>query len=97
MWCTFKKLCDEYVYKTFLNISDKIKDWLNKRVDLVDTYIRAKLAVQEVNKCILPSLASYTLIRKERKMFYKTLGNLKVLEGYYYNFSDLVSRKNLKI
>ncbi|XP_052299096.1 uncharacterized protein LOC102608724 isoform X2 [Citrus sinensis] len=91
-----KNVC-ESIYGTLLNIPGKAKDGLNSRLDLVDFNIRKELEpVVEGNHTYLPT-ACYSLTRVEKVMFCETLFNLKVPEGYYSNFKNLVSMSDLKL
>ena len=50
----------------------------------------------ESNRTYLPP-ACYTLSRMENKVFCQALDELKVPEGYYSNFRNLVSMEDLKL
>ena len=41
--------------------------------------------------------ACYTLTKEEKHMFCETLANLKILDGYSSNISNLVSVKELRL
>ena len=91
-----KNVC-ESIISTLLNILGKTKDELNSRLDLKDMGIRCELTPNfEPNQtCLLP--ACYTLFRMEKNVFYQTLADLKVLEGYCSNFRNRVLMEELKL
>ena len=87
----------ESIIGTLLNIPRKTKDGLNSCLDLMNMCLRCELVPRfESNRTYLPS-ACYTLSRKEKKVFYQTLAELKVPEGYCSNFRNLVSMEDLKL
>ena len=91
-----KKNCENIIGK-LLNIPGKIKDGLNSHLDLMYMGLKCELAPRfESNRTYLPP-ACYTLSRMEKKVFCQALDELKVPEGYYSNFRNLVSMKDLKL
>ncbi|KAK9070469.1 hypothetical protein SSX86_010871 [Deinandra increscens subsp. villosa] len=85
-----KNVC-ESVYETLLNLPNKTKDGLKARQDLEDLGIKPELQTQpKGNRVYLPP-AIYTLNSSEKHLFYDTLSNIKVPDGYCSNFKNLVS------
>ncbi|XP_021984396.2 uncharacterized protein LOC110880131 isoform X1 [Helianthus annuus] len=85
-----KNVC-ESVYGTLLNLPHKTKDGLNARQDLEELGIKSELQPQlNGNRLLLPP-ACYTLNYSEKRLFYDTLSNIKVPDGYCSNFKNLVS------
>ena len=96
-WMHIEKNVCESLIGTLLNIQGKTKDGLNTRLDLMEMGLRSELAPRfEQKQTYLPP-ACYTLSRIEKKIFCQTLANLKVLEGCYSNFRNLVYVEEFKI
>ncbi|GJU31929.1 putative transposase-associated domain-containing protein [Tanacetum coccineum] len=82
---------------TFLNVSGKTKDGVNARLDLAELGVKPELfAMQKKDKTTLPP-AGYTLTNAEKDIFYESLYNIRVPQGYCSNFSSLVSLKDRKL
>ncbi|GJY77987.1 putative reverse transcriptase domain-containing protein [Tanacetum coccineum] len=91
-----KNVCESLV-GTLLNVPGKKKDGMNARLDLAELGIKPELfARQEEDKTTLPP-AGYTLTNAEKDIFCETLSNIRVPQGYYSNFSSLVSLKDMKL
>ncbi|GJX35864.1 putative transposase-associated domain-containing protein [Tanacetum coccineum] len=87
----------ESLVGTLLNVPGKTKDGVNARLDLAELGVKPELFdVQEEDKTTLP-LAGYTLMNAEKDIFYETLYNISVPQGYCSNFSSLVSLKDRKL
>ncbi|KAK9071565.1 hypothetical protein SSX86_007993 [Deinandra increscens subsp. villosa] len=85
-----KNVC-ESVYGTLLNLPHKTKDGLKARQDLEELGIKPELQTQQKgNRLYLPP-AIYTMNSSEKHLFYDTLSNMKVPDGYCSNFKNLVS------
>ncbi|RVW28039.1 hypothetical protein CK203_117608, partial [Vitis vinifera] len=75
----------------------KTKDGVKSRLDLLKMGLRPDLAPRfGLKRTYLPP-ACYTLSRKEKKIVLQTLADLKVPEGYFSNFRNLVSMEELKL
>ncbi|GJV81578.1 putative transposase-associated domain-containing protein [Tanacetum coccineum] len=91
-----KNVCESLV-RTLLNVPGKTKDGMNAQLDLAELGIKPELfARQEEDKTTLPP-AGYTLTNAEKDIFYETLSNIRVPQGYCSNFSSLVSLKDRKL
>ncbi|XP_076903001.1 uncharacterized protein LOC143557927 [Bidens hawaiensis] len=91
-----KNVC-ESVYGTLLNLPHKMKDGLHARQDLEELGIKLELQTQQKgNRLYLPP-ACYTLNTSEKHLFYDTLSNIKVPDGYCSNFKNLVSDDGSKM
>ncbi|GJW36913.1 hypothetical protein Tco_0059833 [Tanacetum coccineum] len=91
-----KNVCESPI-GTLLNVPRKKKDGMNARLDLAELGIKPELfARQEKDKTTLPP-AGYTLTNAEKDIFCETLSNIRVPQGYYSNFSSLVSLKDMKL
>ena len=87
----------ESIIGTLLNVPGKTKDGVNSRLDLLEMGLRSELAPRfGVKRTYLP-VACYTLSKEEKKIVLQTLVELKVPEGYYSNFRNLVSVEELKL
>lgn len=76
-----KNVCMNII-ETLLDIQGKSKGGMNTRLGLVEMNIRLELTpVSSGNRTYIPATC-YTLSRKEKYHFCKTLSNIKVLEGY---------------
>lgn len=91
-----KNVC-ESVYGTLLNLQGKTKDGLKARQDLEELGIKTELISQPKGKGHYLPPAIYTLNSEEKRMFYDTLSNIKVPDGYSSNFKNLVSDDNSKM
>nr|GEU64742.1 hypothetical protein [Tanacetum cinerariifolium] len=70
---------------------------MNARLDLAELGIKPELfAIQEEDKTTLPP-AGYTLTNAEKDIFCEMLSNIRVPQGYFSNFSNLVSLKDRKL
>ena len=92
-----KNVC-ENIYGTLLHIEGKTKDGLKSRLDLVDMKIRDELApkVSDGKRTYLPP-ACYTLTKKEKLAFCRSLKEINVPDGYSSNIKNLVSIDDLKL
>ncbi|GKA44432.1 putative transposase-associated domain-containing protein, partial [Tanacetum coccineum] len=87
----------ESLVGTLLNVPGKTKDGVNARLDLAELGVKPELfVVQEEDKTTLPP-AGYTLTNAEKDIFYETLYNIRVPQGFCSNFSSLVSLKDRKL
>ncbi|GJT72114.1 putative transposon, En/Spm-like protein [Tanacetum coccineum] len=87
----------ESLVGTLLNVLGKTKDGVNARLDLAELGVKPELfAMQEEDKTTLPPVG-YTLTNAEKDIFYETLYNIRVPQGYCSNFSSLVSLKDRKL
>ncbi|GJT87252.1 putative reverse transcriptase domain-containing protein [Tanacetum coccineum] len=87
----------ESLVGTLINVPRKTKHGMNARLDLAELGIKPELfARKEEDKTTLPP-AGYTLTNAEKDIFYKTLSNIRVPQGYCSNFSSLVSLKDRKL
>ncbi|GKB12537.1 hypothetical protein Tco_0846460 [Tanacetum coccineum] len=83
--------------ETLLNVPGKTKDGVNARLDLAELGVKPKLfAMQKEDKTTLPPTC-YTLTNAKKDIFYETLYNISVPQGYCSNFSSLVSLKDRKL
>nr|GEV90879.1 hypothetical protein [Tanacetum cinerariifolium] len=90
-----KNVCESL--GTLLNVPGKKKDEMNAQLDLAELEIKLELfARQKEDKTTLP-LIGYTLTNAEKDIFCETLSNIWVPQGYYSNFSSLVSLKDRKL
>ena len=91
-----KNVC-ESILGTLLNIPSKTKDGLAARKDLEEMNLRNNLApIDQENRTYLPP-ACYTLSKVKKEQICKTLADIKVPEGYSWNFGNLVSIEELKL
>nr|GEY11182.1 hypothetical protein [Tanacetum cinerariifolium] len=88
-----EKNVGESLVGTLLNVPGKIKDGMNARLDLAELGIKPELFT---SKTTLPP-TGYTLTNAKKDIFYETLCNIKVPQGYCSNFSSLVSLKDMKL
>ncbi|GJV98177.1 putative transposon, En/Spm-like protein [Tanacetum coccineum] len=87
----------ESLVGTLLNVSGKMKDGVNARLDLAELGVKPKLfAMQEEDKTTQPP-AGYTLTNAKKDIFCEMLYNIRVPQGYCSNFSSLVSLKDRKL
>ena len=91
-----KNVC-ESIIGTLLNIPGKTKDGLNSRLDLLEMGLRCELGPRFKSKRTYLPPACYTLSKVEKKVFFQTLSQLKVPEGYCSNMRNLVSMEDLKL
>ena len=85
-----KNVC-ESVYGTLLNLPNKTKDGIKARQDLEAMGIKPELQTQPRGKRTWLPPACYTMNTVEKRLFYETLSNIKVPDGYCSNFRNLVS------
>ena len=91
-----KNVC-ESIIGTLLNIPRKTKNGLNSCLYHMDMGLRYELVLRfELNQTYL-LLACYTLSRMEKKVFCRSLADLKVPKRYYLNFRNLMSMEELKL
>lgn len=88
-----KNVCDNVLY-IVLNDKNKSKDTLNARKDLKQMGIRPDLWSDEKGTY---HLALYSLTRDTKKLFLKTLKNVKLPDGYSSNISRCVNEAQQKI
>jgi len=92
-----KKNVFHSIIGTLLNVFGKSKDDINAMLDLINMGIRTELApVKDGKRTFLPPTA-HNLSRKEKKVLCQFLHEVKVLEGYSSNISNLVFMKDLKL
>ena len=92
-----KKNVFHSIIGTLLNVFGKSKDDINAMLDLIDMGIRSELApVKDGKRTFLPP-TTHTLSRKEKKVLFQFFHEVKVLEGYSSNISNLVFMKDLKL
>ena len=85
-----KNVCESLV-GTLLDISRRSKDGFGARMDLDEMGVRKELLPRVgQNGTKLPP-ACYTLSREEKKIFCKTLFELKFPDGCCLNFRNLIS------
>ena len=82
---------------TLFDIPRKSKDEINTRLDLVEMNIRLELASMFSRSRTYIPVVCYTLSRKEKYRFCKTLSEIKVPEGYSSDVRSLVSLHDLKL
>ncbi|KAL4555368.1 hypothetical protein LXL04_037986 [Taraxacum kok-saghyz] len=85
-----KNVC-ESVYGTLLNLPNKTKDGIKARQDVEAMGIKPELQTQPRGKRTWLPPACYTMNTAEKRLFYETLSNIKVPDGYCSNFRNLVS------
>nr|GEZ67143.1 hypothetical protein [Tanacetum cinerariifolium] len=91
-----ENVCESLI-KTLLNVPGKPKDGMNARLDLAELGIKPELfARQEEDKTTLPS-AGYTLTNAEKDIFYETLSNIRVPQGYCSKNFSMVRLKDRKL
>jgi hypothetical protein len=91
-----KNVC-ESVYGTLLNLPNKSKDGLKARQDCLELGVKLELKPKpEGTRHRLPA-ACYTLTASEKNLFYNTLADMKVPDGYCSNFKNLVSDDGSKM
>jgi hypothetical protein len=88
-----KNVCDNVMY-TLLHDKAKSKDHLNARKDLRDMGLRRDLWPDDKGKY---RLALFSLTRDTKKLFLKTLKNVRVPDGYSSNISRCVDEVRQKI
>ncbi|XP_076932700.1 uncharacterized protein LOC143598346 [Bidens hawaiensis] len=91
-----KNVC-ESVYGTLLNLPHKKKEGLSTRQDLEELGIKPELQTQLKGDRLFLRPACYTLNTIEKHLFYDTLSNLKVSDGYFSNFKNIVSDDDSKM
>ncbi|GJW48793.1 putative transposon, En/Spm-like protein [Tanacetum coccineum] len=87
----------ESLVGNLLNVLGKTKDGVNARLDLAKLGVKPELfSMQEEDKTTLPPVG-YTLTNAKKDIFCETLYNMRVPQGYFSNFSSLVSLKDRKV
>src|SRR6266508_86405 len=92
-----KNVCD-IIIGIFLDIPGKTKDGIKSHKDFVKLDIKLELHTQErSNGKYYLLAASYNMMTKEKRAFWKCLRGVRVPTGYSSNIKCLVSMKDLKL